>query len=215
MIAIAVVLGIIALIALLPIGGDVCYDESGLAVSFVLGPVRFQLNPKKQPRSVRKMIHAAEKKSKTPGKKRQKAICEKKNASQEQSKKGGKLPMLLDFVKLACDFLGGFRRKLLLRSLDLYLTYGGAEPDTAAINYGNTLAAAHGIMPLLQQVFRIRKQDVRVIYDARETELTVYARAVVTIRVGQILSLAVVYGIRALKIYLKHNNNSNGKAVSE
>ena len=210
MIVLAVVLCVLVLIALLPVGGSVVYDESGVVVKILIGPIRIQVFPRTKP--------AKPKKDKTP--KQAKTGTEKKKTQKDSpeaaARKGGKLPMLLDFVKLGLRFLGGFRRKLLIRELKLYVTYGGDDPAKAAVNYGNSCAAAHGILPMLHQVFRIRKQDVRLIFDETSDAMKIYAQAALSIRIGQVLALAARYGVQALQILLQYKSNNNEeKAVSK
>lgn len=203
MTALAIVLAILVLIALLPVGGAVEYGEDGLSAHLVIGPARILLYPR--PKKPKK-----EKREKPPKKK-------KPEEADVKVKKGGKLPMLWELLRLGLGFLGEMRRKLLVRELAVYFTYGGAEPAETAIRYGKTCAAAHAVMPLFDQLFRVRKQDVRIIYDAAATETTVYARAAITIRIGQTAALAVRYGVRALKILLaqRKNKNQDDKAVSQ
>ena len=196
-------LAILVLIALLPVGGAVEYGEDGLSAHLIIGPARILLYPRaKKPKK--------EKREKPPKKKKP----EKADAT---VKKGGKLPMLWELLQLGLGFLGEMRRKRLVRELTVYFAYGGAEPAETAIRYGKTCAAAHAVMPLFDQLFRVRKQDVRIIYDAAATEIAVYARAAISIRIGQTTALAARYGVRALKILLsqRKNKNQDDKAVSQ
>ena len=203
MTALAIVLAILVLIALLPVGGAVEYGEDGLSAHLVIGPARILLYPR--PKKPKKEKREKPSKKKKP---------EKADAA---VKKGGKLPMLRELLQLGLGFLGEMRRKLLVRELTVRFAYGGAEPAETAIRYGKTCAAAHAVMPLFDQLFRVRKQDVRIIYDAAATEITVYARAAITIRIGQTAALAVRYGVRALKILIsqRKNKNQDDKAVSQ
>lgn len=209
MIALAIILAVLVLIALLPVGGRVVYSAGGVQASLLAGPIRIRLFPrtkkpkpkkakaKKKPKKVKK---AAEPKEKTP----------------ETAPKGGKFQMLWQFVQLGVSFLGSLRRKLLIRDLTLSVTYGGSDPAKTAINYGRSVGAAHALLPLMEQVFRIRRQDVRVLYDAQSEEMAVYLNAAITIRVGQVLALAVRYGVRALRIFLSSKQTKNvEKAVSK
>jgi hypothetical protein len=201
MIALIIILAILLLIVLLPVGGRIVYGEDGAQADLLVGFLRFRLFPR-EPKPEKKP-----KREKKPKKKKEK----KKPASEQAKPKGGKLPLLWQLVQLGVQALGTLRRKILVRELKLYLTYGGDDPAQTAIQYGNACAAAHALLPLFGQIFRIRKQDVRVIYDPQQPELVVYAQAAITIRVGQIIAFAVNYGWRALKIFLASKNE---KAVS-
>ena len=210
MTALAIVFAVLVLIALLPVGGAVEYGEDGLSAHLIIGPARILLYPRaKKPKK--------EKRGKPPKAKKPKKVKEKPEEADVRVKKGGKLPMLWQLLQLGLGFLGDMRRKLLVRELTVYFTYGGAEPAETAVRYGKTCAAAHAVMPLFHRLFRVRKQDVRIIYDAAATEITVCVRAAITIRIGQMIALAVRYGVRALKILLaqRKNKNQDDKAVSQ
>ncbi len=210
MTALIIILAIFVLIALLPVGGAAEYGEDGFSAYLLIGPARILLYPRsKKPKK--------QKREKPPKEKKPKKVKETPEEADVKVKKGGKLPMLWQLVQLGLGFLGDMRRKLLVRRLTVYFTYGGAEPDVVAIRYGKTCAAAHALMPLLHQMFRIRKQDVRILYDPDASDITVYASAAITIRIGQTIALAARYGVRALKIVLsqRKNKNQDDKAVSQ
>ena len=210
MIVLAAVLCVFVVIMLLPVGGSVVYDENGAVVKILVGAIRIQVLPRTKPAKSKN-----DKKPKQAKPKKEKKKSEEVPA-EAAAKKGGKLPMLLDFVQLGIRFLGSFRRKLLIRELKLYVTYGGDDPAKAAVSYGNSCAAAHGILPLLHQIFHIRKQDVRLIFDETSDTMKIYAQAALSIRIGQVLALAVRYGVQALQILLKHKSKTNEeKAVSK
>ena len=82
-----------------------------------------------------------------------------------------------------------------------------------AIAYGGAWAAVGNLIPLLEQCFVIKKRDIDVGCDFTADETLVTARLDITISVGRILTLAAVYGYRALREYLKSLNNKKGGAV--
>ncbi len=207
MIALAVVCAVIVLIALLPVGVRVQYDADGPCVHLLAGPIRIRLFPRvKQPQK------QTQRKDIKPPKKTKTA----KEPAEPAQKKGGGLAMMWSFVRLGVSFLGELRRKLLVRRLQLHLTYGGDDPAKAAIQYGNSCAALHALWPVFDRLFRIRRPDVRLIFDAQACEITVRADVQITIRVGRVIALGVRYGLRAFRIYLNHQNSSKQeKAVSK
>ncbi len=210
MIVLVIILAVMILIALLPVGAMAVYSADGVQADLLIGSAHIRLFPRTKPPKPKKA--KAEKK---PAKAKKKAK-QKEKPPEEPAPTGGKLAMIWQLVQLGVSFVGSLRRKLLIRHLTLYVTYGGDDPAKTAINYGRSLGAAHALLPLLGQAFRIRRQDVRVLYDARADDMTVYLRASITIRVGQMIALAVRYGVRALKIFLASRQKKNMvKAVSK
>lgn len=206
MIALLVIAAVLVLLLLLPVGAALEYGEDGVTAQLLIGFVRLRLFPRPP---------VKRKKTRNKTRKAEKSVKQSKQQKPEE-KKGGKLPLLMEMLRVGIDFLGAFRRRLLVRRLTLRLTYGGADPAATAIRYGQSCAAAHALLPLIDQVFRVRRQDVRLVYDPAEPELSVYVHAALTIRVGQLLALAARYGMRALKIVLAKRNNhtTEDKAVS-
>lgn len=69
-------LGVLILLASIPLGADVCYDESGPQVKLVLGPVKLTLYPRPK-----------KKKKPEPKKEKQEPKQEKKQPAQSAPKK--------------------------------------------------------------------------------------------------------------------------------
>ena len=131
----------------------------------------------------------------------------------EKKKKGGSLTDFLPLVKVALDFLGDFRRKLRLDNLYLRLILASSDPCDLAVNYGKTWAAVGNLLPVLEQCFVIKKRDVEVECDFTASETLVIARIDVTITLGRLISLIVVYAVRALKEFIILRNKRKGGAA--
>jgi len=198
-----ITLGILVLLAILPLGASVCYDEDGPVVRIVIGPLRFQVFPgKKKNEKPKKEKSEVQKKPASPGPK------EKKNPA----KKGGKVADFLPLVHTALDFLGAFRRKLRVNRLQLKLIMAGGDPCDLAVNYGKAWAAVGNLMPLLENVFVIKKRDVEVECDFTAEQMTVLARLDLTITLGRLLYIVLYYGILAAIQYFKIINQRKGGA---
>ena len=197
-----IALGIIVLLAILPLGACVKYNADGPLVKIIAGPIRFTVFPMKK----------KEKKPKEEKEKKQKK-AEPELAAQETGKtaqkqeekkeKGGSLIDFLPLVQVALDLLGDFRRKLRLNRLELKLIMAGDDPCDLAVNYGRAWAAVGNLFPLLERAFVIKKRDIEVECDFTDSETLVIARLDITITLGRLIALAVRYGIRALREYLK------------
>lgn len=206
-----IALAVLVLLAILPLGGSVRYDEFGLRIRIIAGPIRLTVFPmKKKENKVRKKKAGRGKKPASSAQTTETASAEKKA---EESPKGGSLLEFLPLVQVALDFLGDFRRKLRVDRLELKLILAADDPCDLAVNYGRAWAAVGNLFPLLERAFVIKKRDVEVECDFTSDETRVTARLDLTITLGRILSLGVCYGIRALREYLKIKNIRKGGAL--
>ena len=121
----------------------------------------------------------------------------------------------LPLVKVALNFLGAFRRKLRVNRLELKLILAGGDPCDLAVNYGRAWAAVGNLMPRLERLFVIKKRDVEVECDFTASETLVIARLDLTVTLGRLLGLAIVYGVRALKEFLTLQKKRKGGATHE
>lgn len=193
-----IALGVLALLAVLPLGISGIYDQNGPTAKLLIGPISILLYPQKR-----------------EGKKDKLEQHQKRKASvkQAQDKKGGSFSDFLPLLGVAVDFLGDLRRKIRVKRLELLLVMAGDDPCDLAVNYGRAWAAVGNIMPQLERLFIIKKRDVQVACDFVESHTTVYVRLDITITLGRLLSLATRYGFRALRVILKNVENKKGGAV--
>ncbi len=198
-----IALGILVLLAILPVGASLVYDEDGLLLSLFFGCIKIKLFPKSSGKEKK------EKQEKIKKKKTKKAPNEKK-PSKPKEKSGGKLTDFLPLVKIGLEFLNSFRRKLRLSRLEVKLTMAGGDPCDLALNYGKAWAAVGNLMPLLERVFVIKKRDIQVQCDFEAADTRIRARLDITITMGRIIGIAVKYGIKALVEFLKISNKRKG-----
>ena len=214
-----ITLGILILLAILPLGVSVKYDSEGPLVKVIAGPVRIRVypRPKKQKKEKpKKEIKTEPEQAKQAA---EEASLPKppqppkpaKNAKPKETK-GGSLTDFIPLVKLALDFLGDFRRKLRLNDLQLKLVLASSDPCDLAVNYGKTWAAVGNLMPALERWFVIRNRNVEVECDFTASQTLVTARLDISITLGRLLSLAAVYGIRGLKEFLNFKKKRKGGA---
>lgn len=191
-------------LAMLPLGIRVRYNHAGFVLKVIAGPLRITLFPRKK--KVKKQ---------KPKKKEEPTVTEDKASqppepSSEPKEKGGSLKRFFPFVKLGLQFLGDFRRKLRLDNLYLRLILAGDDPCDLAVNYGRAWAAIGNIMPQLEALFTIKKRDIQVECDFTAEEIRVVAHMDITITLGRLLMLAVVYGIRVLFVFLSMKRKGGG-----
>ena len=216
-----VTLGVIILLAVLPLGISIRYNSEGPLVRIVLGPIKLTVFPlPKKEKKEQKKKEPTEKQLEAERRAQEEARLpkppqpprEEKN-KQEKKEKGGSVLDFLPLVKLAVNFLGDFRRKLRLNDLYLRLILAGGDPASLAIHYGRAWAALGNLLPKLEQWFVIKKRDVEVECDFEASETLVIARLEITITLGRLLALVAVYGFRAVKEFLTIQKKRKGGAV--
>lgn len=216
-----IALAILAALAALPLGVRVRYDASGTVVEAKIGFLRIRLLPKK-----RKEKKAEEPKPENPGntpEPAEKASAEEKPVQQPavedaepapEKKSGGSLTDFLPLLEVAKDLLSCLRRKLRVDVLTLQVVLAGEDKAALAKNYGLAWAALGNLYPRLERIFVIRKRNLEIECDFAGRETRVVFELVLTITLGRILAIAVVYGIRGLRTFLKIRKQQKGGAVT-
>lgn len=202
---------ILLTLAILPLGVRVRYNDAGFLLRVIAGPLKITVFPRKKKPKKQKAKQKKQKAEKRPestdsGDK----PPQPPNPSPGPTEKGGSLTRFLPLVKLGLKFLGDFRRKLRLDNLYLRLVLAGDDPCDLAVNYGRVWAAVGNLMPQLERLFVIKKRDIQVECDFAAEEISVIAHMDITITLGRLLTLAVVYGIRALFVFLSMKRKGGG-----
>lgn len=202
-----IALGVLVLIAIIPAGASIFYDEDGFRAFVIAGPFRIPVFPVKKKEKKEKK----EKPKKEVKKKTGKTSAAKANPK-EKKKKGGSLLDFLPVLDKILDFLSAFRRKLRVPHLELKLILGGGDPSDVAYNYGRGWVVLGNLMPLLDSVLYIKKRDLEVECDFLAEKTTVVARFDISITIGRLLSLVIVQGVPVLYKLLKVLNKRKGGA---
>ena len=204
-----IALAVLILLAILPLGASVLYDEDGPRVRIVAGPLKLQVFPlKKKPKKNKKKAEKPKK-----DKKPKKAAPEgEKPEPFPKPKTGGSWTDFLPLVRVALDLLNDLRRKLRVDHLKLHLTMAGDDPCDLAVNYGRMNASLAALIAQLERFLVIKKRDVHIDCDFAASETVILARLDLTITLGRILSIAAVYGVRALTTFLKIKKQREGGA---
>lgn len=202
-----ITLGILVLLAILPLGATVRYHAEGLSLKLIAGPIRIGILPsgKKEPKKKEKEKNKAQKPIEN-------AVKKSKPAEDKPKEKGGPITDFLPLVKVALDLLNSFRKKLRIKHLELKLIMAGDDPCDLAINYGRANAALANLLPQLERCFVIKKRDLEVECDFEASETVIIARADVTITLGWLLGILIFYGVRALRKFLQIKNKRKGGA---
>lgn len=208
MIALAIILGILILILLIPVGVYAKYDGEA-TVKAVAGPLKIQILPAKP--KTRKQLEKEEKK---------KAANAVKKAEQKQKAEAAKLihkdppppkpdePLmdkvrgLLPFARLAVDALGSVFRRLTIKKLIVHVRFGGSDPSKLAENYGKIMAIIGGMGPILNRKFKVKHGDVSVVPDFSSSKTEVEAELYMRYLIFDLLGIAFKYGFRGIKLLI-------------
>ena len=214
-----IALGIIAAIALLPVGASVRYDETGPQAKLIIGPVKILLFPRpakekqKDEKPADETRKASASTAETPLREGPPVGAPANPNPRSKEKKGGSLTDFLPLLDVALDMLSSLRCKLRVNYLQLRLTMAADDPCDLAVNYGRAQAAGATLMAQLNRLLVIKKQDVQIQCDFATDAMKILARLDLTITVGRVLSLGAVYGVRALTTLLKIKNQRQGGAA--
>ena len=132
---------------------------------------------------------------------------------QKESKPPFRMKDYLPFLHLAVDFLGSLRRKLRIEKLFVKVILAGDDPCSLAQLYGMAWAGASELQALLNRIFVVQDQDLDLRCDFTAEKTVAEARVDLTLTIGRILSLAVGFGIRALKEYMIFKKRKGGAKV--
>lgn len=194
--------GILFLLAILPLGVRLRYNEQGFAMKILAGPFKIPFSIPKTKKSPKDTPEKGKKKPKESEK------------PKEDSQKGGSWKDFLPLISVGLDFLGDLRRKLRFDHINIHVVLAGEDPADLGILYGKIWAAVAGLWPALERAFVIRRKNVEITCDFAASETLVAAAGDVTLTLGRAVCLTVRYGVRALREYLKIRK-SKDKAVQE
>ena len=209
-----ITLGILVLLAVLPLGAAVRYNSEGISLKVIAGPIRIPILPAKKKDPDEEIKKKEKKKVQKAQKNKKDKPASSKKKEEKPKEKGGPITDFLPLVKTALDLLNSFRNKLRIKQLELKLIMAGDDPCDLAVNYGKANAAMGNLLPLLERCFVIKKRDVEVECDFEASQTLIIARADVTITLGWVLGILVLYGVRAVKQFITINNKRKGGASS-
>lgn len=198
-----ITLGILVILAWLPLGATVRYNDQGVALKLIAGPVRIPILPKKK-------AQEKEKPKKEEKPKKRQSVAKKTEAPKPQEEKGGPVTDFLPLLQTALDLLNAFRKKLRINHLYLKLIMASDDPCDLAVNYGKANAAMGNLLPLLERCFVIKKRDIEIECDFESAKTVIIARADLTITLGRLLGILIFYGVKALKQFLSIQNKRKG-----
>ena len=203
---------VLFLIGQVRVGGQVEYSGEGLTVWVRAGAFFVQVFPWKRPKKEKKT------KPKKKGKKKREKPAPKEEAPAPSlaQKAGGALEYAQALLPIALQAAGQLRKKLRIDTLDLALTVGGDDPADAAVLYGRASAVLGGLWAPLVRTFYVKDGRARAEVDFQAAGMTLYAKASLSLKIGQILWLGLFFGLKTLRAALavrKGQKNKKRKAA--
>lgn len=180
--AVGGVFALLGLLSLVRFGCEVDYSGQGLLIRVLLGPAHISVFPLK-------------KRERTTARK-EKPLTHWTGLAME----GNPLGLLQTYLPLVAESAGRLRRKIRVEWLGLDLTVAASTPAFAAVSFGAANGALGIIIPLLEQNFHIRERRIRTGISFEQKEATVSFQIVLTLTVGQGISLASFFAWRMLGI---------------
>ena len=202
------VLIVLFLIGQMKVGVGAEFAQEGLTVRARLGWIKIKVFP------LPKKEGNGQKKKKRKNKSAQAVESKQKKAKAEKpvgEKIGGALDLVKQFLPLALEAAGCFWRKLVMDELELCLTVGGSDPADAAMLYGQANAALAALWEPITNAFHVKDGHAQVRIDFDAPGMTLYGKAALSLKIGQILWLAVYFGGKALMRFLKYRSIRKAK----
>lgn len=195
----AAIVLILFLLGLIRVGGGAEYSAQGLTAWLKVGPFSIKVFPLKEKKW---------KKEEKPPSKAGKAQPKPEKPTEEKPKRGGTLTQVREFLPLICQAAGTLKRRIRIDRLNLDLTLAGKEDAAAAaMGFGCSNAAVGMILALFEQNFDVREHRIRTAVDFNADSPKIYVYAVISARLGQLVSFALRFGWKFLLAYQKTKNS--------
>lgn len=195
-IILAILVGIITLIMLIPIGADIRYEDGVIRISAKFAGKAIQLIPKK------KKEPKPEKKPKE-----EKPKPAEQEAKPEKEKKKLSLSLnadeILELVKTVLRGFGRFGKKFRVERFVLHWIAGGFNPYLLARTFAVVNAGLSQLAPICTERFQCPDSSVWTDIDFTRDDMFFEFGLTMTIRIGQIVGSGISIAFGAVKILLR------------
>ena len=201
-ILVGLVVLILAVVLLVPVGADVAYIGGELRLAARVDGFALQLLPRKPPDPNKKP------REKKPKKEKEKKEQPEKPEQEPKPKKKLNLNFtkeeIFELVKKALNGLGKFG-KVTVRKFMLHYVAAGEDPYNTAMTFNYVNAALSSLAPVCARKFRVKGSvDVWTDVDFVADKTRIDAEASVTIRLLQVVRMALAVGFGALGVLIKN-----------
>lgn len=207
-IIVGIVLLFLFLLLQLRIGAVLEYGQDNLQLEIRVGPGHIKIYPKLKPQKV------------SDKKKKQKANSNSagKMSSESGKKKGRRLSLdqLTDlaqrFIPLALEAAGCLWNKLIMDDLEISVTAGSHDPADSAMLYGQIHSGLAALWGPMNQAFHVKNGRAHVEIDFESNSIMLYVKTAISIKIGQVLWIALYFGVKALKQLLRYRKAQKTEA---
>lgn len=202
-ILVGLVLLILAVVLFVPVGADVAYIGGEFRLAARVDGFALQLIPKKPPdpnKPPPKKKPKKEKKKKEPP-----PEAEQKEAEPKPKRKFNfTKEEIFELVKKVLNGLGKFG-KLTVRKFMLHYVAAGEDPYDTAMTFNYVNAALSTLAPICAKKFNITGNvDVWTDVDFAADRMKIDAELSITLRLAQIVHVALAIGVGALGVLIRH-----------
>ena len=185
---------LLCLILQIRLGVRIEYSGDGFFLWITVLRFKLQVLPQKKIRARKRRA----KKADQPPRKQ-----EKQSASV-----GGSLETVQRLLPVALDALKYLRRKIKAETLRMNLTAAADDPADAALRYAQATALLSTLWLPMTHALSVVDGKAHIDVDFQASKPAIYLLAQVSLTLGQALTLAVVYGFRALTAILSARRNT-------
>ena len=209
-IILAVIVGIVTLIMLIPVGADIRYEDGVVRVSAKAAWIKLQLIPKQK----------KSQKEEKPKKERKKKENPPQGQKDEPSpKKKREFPFnaeeILELLKTVLKKFGRFGKKFKVERFVLHWIAAGWEPYTIARVFSIVNAGLSQLSPICVERFHCKDSSVWTDIDFVRDDMFLEFGLTMTIRIGQIIGTGLGIAFGALKILLRSKRRRKAEAKEE
>ena len=194
MVALFVTFTALCLLAILPLGIHIAFQDETYFLKLKLGILKIQIFPRKRRLGRKKHCRKKKKLQETP----------QHAQMQEEGKEKRRWPSFSDFIDLAkivlCTALK-FRRNVSVDCLRFVLCVGG-DPYDAILSYGRCNAALSTLTPLLHRTLKIREEELRVELDFFAVKNHIDAEIIVSLQFWELVYIGFSSGYSLLRWYM-------------
>ena len=178
---------VVTVLARMKVGVHACYAEQCFSLKILLGRICINFGEKQKPEK--------EKKQKPTG-----------SSSGKKRKLGWFEAVQNNWLEII-SLLGRILSTPTLDVLRLQVNVGGKDPQACALTYGKICAVVGAFLAPLENTFRVIKRDISVNCCFEQEKIDVEGEVEVTLRIYEILTLAVAALRVGLKFYRDAKNN--------
>ena len=191
---------VIFLILLIPVGVRAQYDEDFLA-ELKIGFVTIRLYPPKPKKPKKKK--EKKKKSAPEKKEEKKEEKEKKPSLLKEKGIGWFVDLLRQVAALAAGVMRDFFKHLVIRNMQVSITYSGSDANDTAVKYGCLCLSVYPAVSILADVAKCRHYGVDIApnFDA-DARSVYFAEIQVQVRIIWVVGLGFRHGFKAIRLLL-------------